>query len=428
MPFPFFLAYAAALLKKQDFEVRLIDAIAEGLGENLFLTKVEDFRPDLMVVETSTVSLHDDLDFIKKIDTRIPIVLCGPDVNIQKEEFLKEHSRIAYVLCGEYEYTLSELALALKNSGGLEKIQGLNFRKANGEICVTPPRPLIGNLDNLPWPMRDGLPMDKYLDVPGEMPLPSVQIISSRGCPYGCTFCLWPQVMYGGRNYRVRSPNDVVDEMEYLVKVMKFRSIYFDDDTFGIDKKWLAAFIEELKKRNDENRINVAWAIMTRPDIITEESLAKMRSAGLCAVKYGVESANQELINRSGKNLDLKEAKRIIRLTSRLGIRPHLTFMFGLPGETRKTIRETIRFAMEMNPFTMQFSIATPFPGTAYFEELAKKGFIVSQDWAEYDGSNKAVFKMDNLSRKNLEAAKEWAYTRWRWHRFVQKQIDRIKR
>jgi len=416
MPFPFFLAYSASLLKKNNFEVKLIDAIAEGLSEEQFLKDVRNFDPDLILIETSTVSLEEDLAFIEKIDKKIPVALCGPDVNIRQEEFLRENKRISYILKGEYEFTLLDLVKHLGQGSSLENVLGLNFRKDDGYIYINPPRSLINNLDELPWPLREGLPMNKYLDAPGGMPLPSVQMLASRGCPYGCIFCLWPQVMYGGRNYRVRNPKDVVDEMAYLVNQMKFRSIYFDDDTFGLSREWVLKFVDELKERNSAGRINVPWAMMARADIMDEEILEKMKSVGLFALKYGIESANQGLVNSSGKNLDLNKAIEIVEFTKKLGIKVHLTFMFGLPGETKETIRRTIDLALVLDPASVQFSIATPFPGTIYFDELDKMGMLISKRWSDYDGNHKVVFKTCVLSAEELKEAKNSALFLWSQH------------
>jgi len=412
MPFPFFLAYSAALLKKNNFNIEFIDAIAEGLSETNFLHHLKSFNPDLILIETSTVSLHDDLAFIEKIDEQFPIALSGPDVNIRKKEFLKHNKRISYVLKGEYEYTLLDLARNLAKNLDLKEVAGINFRNRNGDICLNPGRPLIKDLSSLPWPLREGLPMEKYLDAPGGMPLPSVQMLASRGCPHGCIFCLWPQVMYGGRNYRLRHPKDVVSEMAYLVRGMKFRSIYFDDDTFGLDQKWLGEFIQELKN----TRLNVPWAIMARADHLDARILGELKSVGLFAVKYGIESAAQELVNRSGKNLNLKKAEETIKHTKELGIKVHLTFMFGLPGETKETIRRTIDFALGLDPHSVQFSLATPFPGTQYFDELKERGLLVSQNWSDYDGNYKAVFNTTELSAMELKQTRERAYFIWGEH------------
>ncbi len=410
LPFPFFLAYAAALLKKNNFDIKLIDAIAEEKSYKHFLNDIQKFKPHLLVCETSTVSLNHDLGVLEKVGRDIPIAICGPDINIQQPSFLEKYKFIAYVFIGEYEFILLDLVRHLKERKNLNDVLGLIYRDLD-TVKINPPRPLI-NLDELPWPLRQGLPMESYNDTPGDMPIPSVQMSASRGCPYKCKFCLWPQVMYQGNHYRTRNVIDVVDEMEYLVKQMNFKSIYFDDDTFNCSRERMIALCNEIKKR----KLNVPWAIMARADLMTEEILEKMREAGLFAVKYGVESGAQELLDNINKNMDLKKTEYIINFTKRLGIKTHLTFAFGLPGENKETIRKTMALVLKLDPTTIQFSIATPFPGTTFYKEMKKNGWIVCEDWAEYDGNHKSVIASDDITKKDLEQAIRYAYKQWAIH------------
>jgi radical SAM superfamily enzyme YgiQ (UPF0313 family) len=410
LPFPFFLAYAAALLKKHNFEVRLIDAIAEGMFYTYCLRLIERAQPDMLVCETSTVTLGHDLRLLQELKKDIPIVLCGPDVNIRQPSFLASHAHIDYVLAGEYEFTLLDLATHLREAKPLDEVPGLIWRDGD-KIRVNPGRPLV-NIDELPWPLREGLPIYKYNDSPGDLPLPSVQMLASRGCPYRCKFCLWPQVMYQGHSYRTRNVIDVVDEMEYLVRQMHFKSVYFDDDTFNCGKERMLQLCAEIKKR----ALKVPWAIMARADLMDEEILEHMRQAGLFAVKYGVESATQELLDHINKNMNLEKSTDVIRLTNKMGIKTHLTFTFGLPGETRQSIEKTIDFALGLDPTSVQFSITTPFPGTTFYQEAREKGYLVSENWLEYDGNHRSVINYQDVTGKDLEEAIRRAYKRWVLH------------
>ena len=410
LPFPFFLAYAASLLKKHSFDVTLIDAIAEEMSYGYFLKLIHKLKPDILVCETSTVTLNHDIKLLSKIDKGVDIAFCGPDINIREPLFLEKHGFIKYVFAGEYEFTLLDLVTRLKDGGDIKGVQGLIYRDSK-DIKANPMRPLA-DLDKLPWPLREGLPMDRYNDTPGDMPIPSAQIYASRGCPYRCKFCLWPQVMYQGNHYRTRDIVDVVDEMEYLVKEMHFKSIYFDDDTFNVGKERMLRLSNEIKARG----LNIPWAIMARADLMDLEILERMRDAGLFAVKYGVESATQEHLDRIDKNMNLRKTEEVIRLTKRLGIKTHLTFTFGLPGETKESIKKTIDMALTLDPVTVQFSIATPFPGTVFYKEMKEKGQIVSENWDEYDGNHKSVVASDSITKKDLEEAIRSAYRQWRVH------------
>lgn len=409
LPFPFFLSYSASLLRKHGFEAYLIDAIAEKIPEDRLVEKIDRIGPDLLVAETSTPSLNYDLALLERIRNKnFKICLCGPDSNIRNPEFIENHKFIDYILVGEYELVLLNLVKSLIDNKGLSNVRGLIHRESH-TIKVNPPGPLV-DLDALPWPLREELPMKKYLDTPGGMPLSSVQMLASRGCPFGCNFCLWPQVMYHGNKYRTRNIIDVVDEMEYLVNEMGFRSIYFDDDTFNIGKERMLRLCREIKNRGLEK---IPWAIMARADLMDEEILTRMKEAGLAAVKYGVESAAQELIDNCAKNLSLKKTEQAILFTKNLGIKTHLTFTFGLPGETKSTIQKTIDYVLKLKPFSVQFSIATPFPGTSYFSLLDKKGLIINKNWDDYDGNYKSVIASDSLTSRDLESARLRAYTAW---------------
>ena len=416
LPFPFFLAYAASLLRSRGIQASVMDAIADDMSEEAFIEKISALDFDFLVTETSIPSFYYDMELLKKISKKdIRLILCGPNSQIYDTSFLKDNPFIDFVMFGEYEFTLLELIESVSRGKDLFGVAGLIYND-NGNIRKNLPRsPFDINL--LPWPMREGLPMQKYLDAPGEMMTPCAQIIASRGCPFMCKFCLWPQVVYQGHHYRARTVKDVIDEMEHLVRKEGFKSVYFDDDTFNVGKKRMLSFCDEIIQRGLDK---TQWAIMARPDLMDEETLDNMKKAGLWAVKYGMESADQALVDNISKGMDLKKAERMIRYTQRLGIKTHLTFTFGLPGETRQTIDKTIKTAMELNPFSVQFSITTPFPGTQYYDELDKKGLIVSKDMSSYDGHYKSVIKLEGLSPRDLELAKERAIKEWTAH--VQKR------
>ena len=412
LPFPFFLSYATSLLHKHDIDVFLIDAIAEKMSEDQFLKKVLRLNIDYLVAETSIPSFYDDLSLLKKISSvGISVILCGPNFEIYQPQFFEKHPFVSFVLYGEYEFSLLDLVMSLQEDKDLSRVQGLIYR--DGLKVIKNPKREPADINLLPWPHRECLPMNRYLDAPGGMLAPSVQMMASRGCPFQCAFCLWPQVVYQGYHYRARNVKDVADEMEYLVKEKRFKSVYFDDDTFNIGKERMLFLCKEFKERGLDK---IQWAIMARPDLMDEQILENMRGAGLWAVKYGIESADESLIDGIGKRMDLKKAEEMIRLTKKLGIRTHLTFTFGLPGETKETIEKTIRFAQRLDPFSVQFSITTPFPGTAFFEELEKNNRILTKNWALYDGHQCCVFQPDHLSPSELEEAKRHAYRVWGDH------------
>jgi radical SAM superfamily enzyme YgiQ (UPF0313 family) len=223
--------------------------------------------------------------------------------------------------------------------------------------------------------------------------------------------------MYGNNKYRVRNPVDVLDEVEFMVRELDVKSIYFDDDTFNIGKPRILKICDEFVKRE----LSIPWAIMARADTADEEMLTAMKRAGLYALKYGVESSSQDILDNTEKKLDIEKVKKIVKITKDLGINVHLTFCFGLPGETLETLNQTIDLACELSPDSLQFSIVTPFPGSKYYKILDSKGLVVSKQWSDYDGYSKAVIKTEHLSAKDLEEGLREAYRRWDQH-----LVDRI--
>jgi len=418
MPFPFFMAYAAAVLERAGKQVAVVDACGEKLNGEACLSRVVKAAPDLVVLETATPTIDLDLAFASRIEQMCPralIAFCGPHALMLEPQFLANNEQVSFVFRGEYEMILHDLALALEQKGDIGQIKGLVYRDTDGRIQDNGPRPLLKNIDSLPWPARHLFAMELYNDRPGGIPAPSLQVWASRGCPYQCVFCVWPQIMYGGNHYRARNPVDVVDELEYCLKKWPFKSFYFDDDTFNIGKDRIIRLSREIKSR----KFGLPWSVMARADHVDREILTEMKDAGLVSLKYGMESGVQELIDASGKNLRIEQVEEAVRISKELGIEVHLTFTFGLPGETRETIRRTIKKAIELDPFSVQFSVATPFPGTVYYADLLKKGHILSQSWEEYSGSTGAVHRTDALGKKDLDEALQEAYSAWDLHRLV---------
>jgi radical SAM superfamily enzyme YgiQ (UPF0313 family) len=413
-PFPFFLGYTAALLEKNNKEVVVIDAIAERIKNEEFISIVKKHKPDLLLMEVSTPSIYDDLSLatnIKQEISDIKIALSGPHFPMQNEKFLEENMFIDLVLYGEYEYTLLEVVEHLKKKEDFNNITGLIYRCDN-KIIKNSARSLIENLDELPWPARHLFPIMEYSDDGYGLIDPILQMWASRGCPYGCIFCSWPQVMYGGQRYRTRNPKDVVEELKFFVDKYNFKSYFFDDDTFNIGKERIFELCNEIKK----HKINLPWGIMARADRMDFELIDKLKDAGIASIKYGVESGSQEIVDRACKSLDLNKVKEIVNYTRKLDIFMHLSFTFGLPGETRETIKRTIDFALELDPNTLQFSIMTPFPGSKYFDMLDKEGNILTKDWSKYNGSSSCVMKIENLNSEEIEEMIKTAYELWQAH------------
>jgi len=240
------------------------------------------------------------------------------------------------------------------------------------------------------------LPMYNYFDsFANAMPWPNAQRHASRGCPLKCIFCVWPQMVYDGQQYRTRDNADIVAEMEWLLDQYGFQAIYFDDDTFNIDNERIIDLCDRI---GASPTINVPLCAMGRADTSSQEAFEAMKRAGLVGRKFGVETGDVEMMTRIKKHLDLGRVKTTVETCRELAIGVHLTFSFGGLGETHESAQRTIDLALELNPDTVQVSLVTPFPGTAMFEQAIAKGTLLTTDWSQFDGARYTVVKGEDLS------------------------------
>ncbi len=272
---------------------------------------------------------------------------------------------VDFVVYGEGEETLLELVAALeKGGGGFFHIQGLAYAR-DGNVVRTPERPLIRDLDALPFPARHLLELDRYsLAAPDGEPM--LTVLSSRGCPYNCSYCFKGIV---GRTYRQRSPESIVAELKHLKSTYGVRNFYFIDDLFTLSTKRLVTISQMIV---DEG-LDIRWQCLGRVDRVTPESLEAMARGGCREIHYGIESGNPEVLAATGKRISLEQVRQAVAWTAQSGIRSKGYFMLGLPGDTEETMEQTIRFACELDLDEAMFSITTPFPGTRLWDELVKK-------------------------------------------------------
>lgn len=412
-PFPFWLATATAMLKRNpDFDVHLRDSIARAENYDAFYTAFRQLAPDVVLIETASATLEHDLALIRKlklIHAPVIVVLAGLHIELDSPEFLSAHDDIDYVLYGEYELSLVCLLEALQKQGSLDAVPGLLYRGEKGAISKN--SFVVGkSVEDFPWPYRDPDVANAYNDTACGLPMPQLQIMATRGCPYGCIFCIWPQMFYRSGKYRKRPVQDVVNEIESNIRDGQYASFYLDDDTFNINGSYVIELANEIKRRGLDR---YPWAAMGRADLIDKEQAVALSEAGLYSVKYGVESADQTVLNSSGKHISLEKVIRGINLTHEAGIKVHLTFTIGLPNDTHDTIRKTIDLACELPCESVQFSIATPYPGTSMYDIYKKQGWLVSDRWSDYVGSTHAVSKTESLTPDDLEYYQKLAMARY---------------
>ncbi|MBI5835049.1 MAG: glycosyltransferase [Armatimonadetes bacterium] len=429
VPFPFFLATASAMLRERGFEVLLVDAIAEGLYSDEFMRRLEGWEPDLVLMETATASHEIDQDWALRLKERLgdstQLLFCGPHATAIADDLMAEAPQVDGILLGEFEPTLVELCERLRDGQDPEGILGLLWRDDDGTVHAVHERRPLPPMSEFPWPDRTTLPMYNYFDsFAGAMPWPNVQMHASRGCPFQCIFCVWPQVVYNSHSYRTRDNEEIVAEMAFLLDRYGFKAIYYDDDTFNIQDNRII----DLCNRIEAAHFGVPITAMGRADTSSREAFEAMKRAGLVGIKFGVETGDVEMMQRIKKNLDLDKVAQAVRWCKELGLGVHLTFSFGGPGETYESARRTMDLALELDPDTVQFSLMTPFPGTSMYADAVRDGTLLTTDWKQFDGARYTVVKGQYLSKDELESVLLEAHWRWALHttcRQARQQIGR---
>jgi radical SAM superfamily enzyme YgiQ (UPF0313 family) len=392
---PWFLMYSTSLIEKEGMDVSLLDAVALDIDNKQFIRKTSKENPELLIAETAALTLKNDLENMKEIKEKIgcKIALAGPHVTVLAKEVLK-NDFIDFVFVGEYELTALELSKKFNSPKTYKKILGLAF-KNKGKIIINSRRPLL-DVDKLPLPARHFLPMERYNEGSGAE-VPNQQLLSSRGCPFQCIFCSWPQTLYN-RKVRFRSSKPVIDEMEMLIEKYKPKELYFDDDSFSISNNHILGIVNEMEKRD----LKFPWSCMCHAKI-PQDVLEKMVKNGLVGVKFGIESASQEVLKKNKKNLDLDEVVNFVKRCKKLGLRTFATFMVGLYGDTKETMEKTLEMAATIDVDNFQTAIATPYPGTEFYDICKKNNWLVTNDFSRYDGNKESVVSYPWLSKQEID-------------------------
>ncbi|MFH1771949.1 MAG: radical SAM protein [Candidatus Omnitrophota bacterium] len=379
---PDWLAYAASVLERDGFDVELYDFCALRWEKGKIASLANEKKPDFVILDSTTPSIYSDIECAKiiKDNSNARVIMVGPHVSALPDEVLRDARGAVDAACiGEYDYTVRD---AVRNFDNLERVPGIAWFN-RGLIKKTSPRPLIENLDEIPFPAWHHLDLMKYFD--GGKLYPYIDVISGRGCPNRCSFCLWPQVMHGFK-YRLRSPCNVVDELEYDIKlcprVLK-GEFFFEDDTFTVDRERAILICEEILKRG----LKINFSVNARADSADLEMFKVMKKAGCRELLVGFESGVQQILDNVNKNIKVEDSYRFVELAKKAKLQVHGCFVIGLPGETEETAKKTVDFALSLGCDTLQFSGAVPFPGTKFFELAESSGWLKSRDWAQWLGS-----------------------------------------
>ena len=364
--YPTWLAQPAALVDGS----KLIDAPPAGLGMEPVLAAAKE--SDLVVVHTSTPSFASDVKVaqaLKDAKPSLKIGFVGAKVAVQPAESLKGGDCIDFVARNEFDFTIQEIA----QGRDFKDVDGISYRDAAGTLVHNKDRAVIENMDSLPFVTdvyKRDLRIEDYFI--GYLMHPYISIYTGRGCKSRCTFCLWPQTV-GGHRYRTRSPAHVAQEIAAAQKMFpQVREFFFDDDTFTDDLPRAEAIARELGK------LGVTWSCNAKANV-PRETLKVLKDNGLRLLLVGYESGNQQILHNIKKGMLIDVAKRFTRDCHELGIKIHGTFILGLPGETKETIEQTIKFATEINPHTMQVSLAAPYPGTFLHKQALENGWLSAE-------------------------------------------------
>lgn len=373
------IGYMAAVLEQHNIDVDVIDASALELTYDEIGEEILKRNPDVVSISALTPTIGvalDSADKIKQVKPDTIVVLGGYHPTFEFESVLEEQS-VDVVVMGEGEYTLLELVQTIENGGDLRDVQGLAFHDdSDGSLVLTPDRPVIADLDELPFPAFHLFPMEKYriLNITTNV----ATIITTRGCPMQCSFC--SSAALHGHKLRRRSYQNVVDEVEMRLKEQNIDTIAFMDDTFTLNKRFVYDFCAEIKRRG----LKFWWGCTSRVDTLDEDLLETMKDAGCITIFIGVESADQQMLEKMNKNITVSKTESAFRLARKVGIRTIASCVIGMPEDTRESMNKTIAFVKKLNPSYALYSLATPYPGTRFYNETFKKNLINIKDWSKY--------------------------------------------
>lgn len=382
---PLGLLYIAAVLERNGVDVEVIPAEVLGYSWKDVERIIEDRKPDIIGVTSTTENRFQSFELLKRSKRVRPqawTVLGGPHASMAAEDTLQHIPEIDIVVKGEGEYTMLELVKALSERNShdvLSKIKGISYRDENGFVKINPRRPLIQNLDELPFPARHLVPYEQYrfeMEIPGKGKVKAVNLMTSRGCPFNCNFCATP--VNWGRKVRTHSPERVLAEIEEAMERYGAKAVWFYDDTFNANPARLRKICDMIIER----KLDIKWYAEVRVDVLTKDLFARMVEAGLFYVSFGVEAGSErvrkEVIH---KNVDLRQVRNIIAWSKEFGVTPNPFFIFSHPTETWEEAQETIKLIEEFkDEADISVSILHVYPGTQ-LEKTARQLGVIPEDF-----------------------------------------------
>ncbi len=406
---PVGLALLAAVLEREGYTVAVLEANAMKLQPEDMVPLVAD--ADVIGLTAMTPTINTAIDaarYLKRAYPDLPVVLGGAHATLLPEETLTMAPEIDIIVRGEGEQAIIDLVSALTNKKPVDNIPGISFRQ-NGKVISNPVNPESIDLDSLPFLAYHLLPWRSYRPHPPHgRALPFAAIITSRGCPYRCSYCSKPIF---GNKFRGQSPERVVDEVAYLKRDFSIKEFAFYDDVFTLNKKRAYAIAAEILKRE----LKILWTCETRVNLVDKDLLRHLKQAGCYSIAYGIESGSQEILNTLDKDTSLEQAEEAVRFSREAGLQTIGYFMIGSPGESPESIRQTIEFAKKLKLDFAQFSVTTPFPGTKLYDLYLDSRKDDNIPWGNFTYAGSAaditpVFESSLLSRDEIKYWTKRAY------------------
>lgn len=385
------MCYLASLLRDKGYDVHYIDANVLNMSKEEILEKLEKIKPDYLMYTSITDNFQDTLGWIQNIRKGYdkPVVIGGPHLEVYPKETLT-HKAIDFGVIGDGWETLPELLEALQNNKDLSKVRGICYRK-DGKVIVTEERPKNISLEDVPFPARDLLPLDKY-DTVLSKERPITTMITALGCPFRCTYCCTD------RNLRVRSAEHIVAEIEECVKKYGIKEIEFYDETFTTDKKKVFRILDLIEEKN----LKFLWSVRTRADCVNKEMIDRMAKAGCIRINYGIESGDERISKSIGRNIPLDTIRNAVNWSKQAGITVFGFFMIGLPGETKESIEKTLNLMLELDLDFIQLNKFIPTPNSKIYEDIKRD---TGQDfWSDY---TLGKVTLDDFKRTYLDMSNE---------------------
>lgn len=424
---PLSLASIAAVLKPlPSLEIRLTDAEIEKLSFESMVRGVREYSPDLVVIQGTTPTIYDDIEIVRQAGEGkegMLFAVFGSHATVRPGDYLKEGFHFAVL--GEPEMSVEGLVRAIlegreKETALLKQIPGLAFRNEEGILYKSPQMNTIQDLDSLPFPAREYIRNNEYI-MPG-INEPFTLIKTSRGCPYLCVYCT--SRLYYGSRWRSRSPENIFAEIRHVTEKYGIRTFLLHSDTFNFREEQVVRLCDLIIGSG----LKIKWLANSRTNHFTERMAEKMKKAGCWTVSFGIESGSEQVLKNIKKGATLDDAFRAVAACRKCGIQSIGYFMLGLPGETEDTIRETIAFMKKLDPDYIQFYIATPFPGTEFFDMAVKNGWIKELKWDHLYNGLTDILEYPGLSNKKLLYYQKKAYREFYFRpRRILKEIGRIR-